>query len=269
MLALVIDDVAEVGGRCALSHDERLEHGAASLHRIEERAAALRDRLVVHVVVVHGHEANRAHRVALRPERIGRAKTETHVALVRRVHRARDEQHILARRSRRARLELERGLHAVKAAASAARAAMSRRALLADFCEVCAPRSPGERARRVQQSMQSLRAAATAGVIGVTGDLLMQWKEGRRSVDWARAGRLAAFRTVHAPVIDYSWRFFDRAIPFTGAVGVAARVVADQGLLMPPSLVAFFLSQSAMEGLSAEACVARAKDAFIPTGAPA
>ena len=39
--------------------------------------------------------------------------------------------------------------------------------------------------------------------------------------------------------------------------------------LMPPSLVAFFLSQSAMEGLSAEACVARAKDAFIPTGAPA
>ena len=117
--------------------------------------------------------------------------------------------------------------------------------------------------------MQSLRAAATAGVIGVAGDLLMQWKEGRRSVDWARAGRLAAFRTVHAPVIDYSWRFFDRAIPFTGAVGVAARGVADQGLLMPPSLVAFFLSQGAMEGLSAEACVARAKDAFIPTGAPA
>ena len=267
MLALVIDDVAEIGGRGALSRDERLEHGAASLHRIEERAAALRGRLVVHVVVVHGHEANRAHRVALRPERICSTKTETHVALVRRGHRARDEQHILARRSRRARLELERGLHAVKAAASAARGLAERPA--GGLREVCARRSPGKRARRVQQSMQSLRAAATAGVIGVTGDLLMQWKEGRRSVDWARAGRLAAFRTVHAPVIDYSWRFFDRAIPFTGAVGVAARVVADQGLLMPPSLVAFFLSQSAMEGLSAEACVARTKDAFIPTGAPA
>jgi hypothetical protein len=119
--------------------------------------------------------------------------------------------------------------------------------------------------------MQSLRAAVTAGVIGVAGDLLMQWREGRRSdtFDWERAGRLAAFRAVHAPVIDYSWRFFDRAIPFTGAVGVVARVVADQALLMPPSLIAFFLSQGAMEGLSAEACVERVKDAFIPTGAPA
>ena len=89
-----------------------IEHGAASLHRIEERTTALSGRLVVHVVVVHGHETDGAHCVALRPERIGRAKTETHMALVRWVHRARDEQHIMARRSWRARLELERVFHA-------------------------------------------------------------------------------------------------------------------------------------------------------------
>ena len=105
----------------------------------------------------------------------------------------------------------------------------------------------------------------------MAGDLLMQWREGRRSdtFDFVRAGRLAAFRAVHAPVIDYSWRFFDRWIPFTGAPGVVARVVADQTLLMPPSLVAFFLSQGAMEGLSAAACVERVQDAFVPTGAHA
>ena len=105
----------------------------------------------------------------------------------------------------------------------------------------------------------------------MAGDLLMQWREGRRSdnFDLRRAGRLAAFRAVHAPVIDYSWRFFDRWIPFTGTIGVVARVAVDQALLMPPSLVAFFLSQGAMEGLSAEACVERVRDAFVPTGAPA
>ena len=100
VLALVINHVAESGGGLTLSGDERLEHDAALLHRIEERAIALSGRLVVHVVVVHGHEADGAHCVALRPERIGRAETETHVALVRWVHRARDEQHIMARRSR-------------------------------------------------------------------------------------------------------------------------------------------------------------------------
>ena len=105
----------------------------------------------------------------------------------------------------------------------------------------------------------------------MAGDLLMQWREGRRgdTFDFVRAGRLATFRAVHAPVIDYSWRFFDRWIPFTGAPGVVARVVADQTLLMPPSLVAFFLSQGAMEGLSAAACVERVQDAFVPTGAHA
>ena len=113
----------------------------------------------------------------------------------------------------------------------------------------------------------AVRNAATAAVIGVMGDALMQHREGRSvpaELDLGRTCRLVSYRTVHAPIVDSCWRFFDRRIPLTGVAGVLARVAADQGLLMPPSLATFFLSQAALEGLPAEECVARARDSFIP-----
>ena len=114
--------------------------------------------------------------------------------------------------------------------------------------------------------MQHLRTALIGGGIGGAGDLVLQHREGRQSVDAPRTARLAGFRLLHAPVIDACWRSFDRRfVMLAGARGVAARVAADQTLLMPPSLIAFFLSQGAMEGLSAADCAARARDSFWPT----
>jgi hypothetical protein len=114
--------------------------------------------------------------------------------------------------------------------------------------------------------MQHLRTALIGGGIGTAGDLLLQYREGRTSADVPRTARLGGFRLLHAPVIDACWRVFDRRFAMlAGARGVAARVVADQALLMPPSLVAFFISQSAMEGLSPADCVARTRDSFWPT----
>ena len=59
----------------------------------------------------------------------------------------------------------------------------------------------------------------------------------------ARAARLATFRMLHAPLVDTAWRAFDAHIRVGGARGVLAKVLADQALLMPPSLFAFFLTQ--------------------------
>jgi len=117
-----------------------------------------------------------------------------------------------------------------------------------------------------------LRNVVTAGVIGTAGDSLMQHREGVTALDdldIGRTARLVSFRMVHAPLIDAAWRFFDHRIPFGGVAGVVARVAADQGLLMPPSLVGFFLSQGAMEGCSPKECVQRVRDSFVPAASKA
>ena len=121
-----------------------------------------------------------------------------------------------------------------------------------------------------------LRSAATAGVIGSAGDALMQWQERASSsvdgttssIDAARSARVATFRAVQAPIIDSAWRFFDaRLLARGGALaagvrGAAARALCDQCLLAPPSIAAFFLTQSAFEGLSAAESVERARTSF-------
>ena len=121
-------------------------------------------------------------------------------------------------------------------------------------------------------AMIHLRNVATAGIIGAAGDTAMQAREGAAviaQIDTARTARLVSFRMLHAPLVDAAWRFFDRKIPFRGAAGVAARVAADQGLLMPPSLVGFFLSQSALEGRSLDESLARVQHAFVPAATKA
>lgn len=123
---------------------------------------------------------------------------------------------------------------------------------------------------RVAMYMQHARTAVTAAGIGACGDVLMQWREGHLSaasdVDTGRTARLMSYRLVHAPVVDACWRFFDaRSAGLRYGPGVVARVLADQLLLAPPSLIAFFLSQSYLEGGTAEAAAARTRDAFWPT----
>ena len=118
----------------------------------------------------------------------------------------------------------------------------------------------------------------TSGAISSTGDLLLQSREGRTPRDWvlAQTGRVACYRMVHGPAIDACWRWFDARLPFGGR-GVALRVLADQLILMPPSMAGFFLSQGLLEGLSLDECVERVRDSFWPavrisvpyiTGAP-
>jgi len=65
------------------------------------------------------------------------------------------------------------------------------------------------------------------------------------------------------PVIDVCWRQFDKVLP-AGRIGVLLKIVADQGLLMPPSIAVFFLSQSALEGMSWSGCWERTRDSFWP-----
>ena len=110
---------------------------------------------------------------------------------------------------------------------------------------------------------------SAAATIGCAGDVLQQALEGKASVDEldvARSARLATYRCVQAPIADASWSAFDRWFRhLPGAPGVAAKIVADQILLMPPFVAAFFLSQGAMEGLSFDACVERTRAGFWPT----
>ena len=110
---------------------------------------------------------------------------------------------------------------------------------------------------------------SAAATIGCAGDVLQQALEGKASLDdfdVARSARLATYRGLQAPVFDVSWAAFDRWFRhLPGAPGVAAKIVADQILLMPPFVAAFFLSQGAMEGLSFDACVERTRAGFWPT----
>lgn len=111
------------------------------------------------------------------------------------------------------------------------------------------------------------RNAATAAIVGSMGDALMQHQEGvnlTENLDGHRTARLAAYRCIHAPVVDQCWRYFDRIWPKAGMRGTLLKIVADQSLLMPPSLLIFFLSQSAMEGKLKEECLARMRDSFWP-----
>ena len=114
-----------------------------------------------------------------------------------------------------------------------------------------------------------LRNAAISGGISSTGDILLQCRDGlRRPSDWEsmQTARIACFRTVHAPVVDACWRWLDVRLPFLGTLrGSVLRALADQTLLMPPSLLAFFYSQALLEGLDLQAAGARVRDAFWPT----
>jgi len=117
--------------------------------------------------------------------------------------------------------------------------------------------------------MRAVRSGATAGAIGAVGDWLMQWREGVRTldnVDLRRTSRLMAYRALHAPCVEAGWGFFDRRLSaFSGPSGVVARVLCDQIILAPPSIVVFFLSQGAMEGHQFATCLARTRDSFWPT----
>ena len=132
-----------------------------------------------------------------------------------------------------------------------------------------------------------VQQSAVAGVIGVAGDGLMQMKEMQakeemefdcvrswqefncarswQEFDCARAVNLACFRMAQAPIVDLIWQSFDRRITVAGPAAVGLKVLGDQLLIAPPSLTAFFICQSALEGESTSASVERAKTMFAPT----
>jgi len=71
---------------------------------------------------------------------------------------------------------------------------------------------------------------------------------------------------VQAPLVEAGWRFFDRRlVHITGAGGVVVRVLCDQCLMAPPSLVGFFVTQGTLEGKSLQASLERASTCFWPT----
>ena len=117
--------------------------------------------------------------------------------------------------------------------------------------------------------MQHVRIGVVSGVISSTGDILLQCRDQnvRHLAEWdkTQTGRLAIFRMLHGPVVDWCWRWFDARLPGAGSMrGVAMRVFADQLLLMPPSMVGFFFSQGLLEGLSTAECTSRVRESFVP-----
>ena len=110
----------------------------------------------------------------------------------------------------------------------------------------------------------SARVAAISGVISSAGDILLQLREGlRKPTDWdmRRTANLAGYRMVHGPLVDRCWQWFDRRLPMAGSLrGALLRAMSDQVLLMPPSLVALFLSQGLLEGLSLDDSILRCKE---------
>ena len=103
----------------------------------------------------------------------------------------------------------------------------------------------------------------------------MQWREGRLEqgvggFDEGRAGRLAVWRAIQAPMVDAAWRTFDAQLIVHGGAlaggirGAAARAFLDQLLIAPPSLVCFFGFLGAMEGCTLDECVGRITAGFWP-----
>ncbi|CAK0885460.1 unnamed protein product [Prorocentrum cordatum] len=113
---------------------------------------------------------------------------------------------------------------------------------------------------------RGLAQCTAAASIGIAGDVGMQMLEGSAllGADVPRALRLAAYRAVQAPVVDRIWQAFDRLILVKGLPGAAAKALADQCLIMPPSLTSFFVSQGLMEGLSCLQSLERAQQSLLP-----
>jgi hypothetical protein len=114
---------------------------------------------------------------------------------------------------------------------------------------------------------------ATAGSIGISGDLAMQIYENKHTIklDGARTARLSTFRMMQAPIADATWQVFDRVIKFPGAYGVAAKVAADQIIIMPPFTAGFWMWMGLTDGNSLGECVNQTKREFLPfamTAAP-
>lgn len=73
--------------------------------------------------------------------------------------------------------------------------------------------------------------------------------DGQAEINNARTARLAAFRAFQGPLMEAAWRAFDvRYAILSPARQVAAKVVSDQILLMPPFTFLFFCSQAILDG---------------------
>eukprot|EP00928_Gymnodinium_smaydae_P025830 TRINITY_DN20465_c0_g1_i2.p1 TRINITY_DN20465_c0_g1~~TRINITY_DN20465_c0_g1_i2.p1 ORF type:complete len:197 (-),score=27.24 TRINITY_DN20465_c0_g1_i2:81-602(-) len=108
----------------------------------------------------------------------------------------------------------------------------------------------------------------TAGCIGATGDVSMQLLEvsgaDAAELDFRRTARLSAYRMVQAPLVDQAWQCLDRVVKIPGIFGAVSKALADQALIMPPSLVGFFFSQKLLEGGSMEEALDRVRVAMPP-----
>jgi protein Mpv17 len=120
---------------------------------------------------------------------------------------------------------------------------------------------------------------AVASVVGLLGDSGLQVYEQCTDVDSAkpltfsdisieltRAKNIIVYRALQAPLVDLIWLGFDRRfIGLPPVLGIIAKVLSDQILLMPPSVVAFFLTQGLLEGNSLDDSLIRVEKNTIPT----
>ncbi|CAE7457607.1 sym1 [Symbiodinium natans] len=127
---------------------------------------------------------------------------------------------------------------------------------------------------RLRSKNPVLVQSATAGSVAAAGDLLMQSIEKASAAegtaapyDLARAGRIAAFRLcIFGPAYSAWLRVLERVpAPKHPAQGVVLKVLLDQIIWTPPSVISFYVWMGYMEGLHLDTCVERARTMLWPT----
>lgn len=115
-----------------------------------------------------------------------------------------------------------------------------------------------------------LTQACMSGVLFGLGDVCAQQLVERRGIkgyEWQRTARLALYGTLIAgPVVAHWYRWMDRNIRHTN-VGLQTiiRVAADQSIVAPSFLTAFFFFNSLSSGQSLEQAKNTWSERFLPT----
>ena len=118
-----------------------------------------------------------------------------------------------------------------------------------------------------------------AGIVGLLGDTGCQVYErfislsaneklslDEMSIELTRAKNVIIYRVIQAPLVDLIWLRFDKwYMHLPPALSIIAKVLSDQALLMPPSVVTFFVSQGLLEGRSFDDTVHRVKNNSFST----
>ncbi|XP_065175062.1 mpv17-like protein 2 [Sycon ciliatum] len=108
-------------------------------------------------------------------------------------------------------------------------------------------------------------STTTTGLFGF-GDILQQKViEKRESIDWPRAGRMAAMGLLIGPLNHYWYVFLDRRWPGKTHRLVLTKVLLDEIAYAPVGTTVFYIGMGTLEKRSLSSSVAELREKFLPT----